>query len=156
MNLCVPRPTSKLRDSGIVDVCDHLCTRDSTGERHTEVVAILVSCVHFLGHECRAHSTVGQHPPGLKYQCREAKHVIPRYSRRVLRSPRDFYSTMLSEVPRSLLEVFGWSVPQPEPFPQATPSWASYARKNSGEASGQLNRPEHVLSPPGTLVGWRP
>ena len=32
----------------------------------------------FLRHECHAHFIVGRPPPGLNYQCREAKH-IPRF-----------------------------------------------------------------------------
>ena len=98
----------------------------------------------FIRHACRAHSIVDRHSPGLKCRCREAKNVITRYSRRVLRNRR------------SSLRVVGLSVPQSQPFPQATSPQVSYARQNSAEASGQLNRLEYVFSLPGILVGCRP
>ena len=82
----------------------------------------------FLGHECRVHSIVSRRRLGLKCQCRKAKHVITRYySRRVPRSPREFYGTMLSDT-HDIFDSF-WLACTPAPAFPAGYSTAGIVRE---------------------------
>ena len=110
----------------------------------------------FLRQQCYAYfiSFMGRPPPGLNYQCRKAKHDIPRFYQGPTK-PREVYGTMLSETHDPFQSSWLVHTPAP-PFPAGYSTAGLYARPNSAEASGQLSPLEHVLHPPGALVGWRP
>ena len=70
----VPLHTSRklkvVHDSGDVDV--------SRPETLNSYICTTRAVCTFLRHKCRAHFIVSRPPPDLNYQCREAKHDIPR------------------------------------------------------------------------------
>ena len=110
-----------VHDSGVVYVCDHLCTRASTGERYTERLQGMLQRVHLFDMIIARNPLLAEIHPGLEYQCGRTKHAIPSYIRRLRRNPGEFHSKMLSEVRQFLLGYIGGYVPNLELFTKATP-----------------------------------